>query len=264
MPSLYSTITDDLYPGPNMFDDAEILETYLHACIPSVTGQMFEEHFYVGMSREVATSQDIADEYIKGDEDAKARIRTKLLGLDPSMLSERRLHPPKRARRVVGRVGVRTGLTATDAEHIRKLLTEGKSHAEVAARYGVCSSTIGRIHTGQWSAVDPRKETGRIRMKLKAEDAEQIRTLLKEGKSHAAIAIRYGVGPSTISRIHTGQWNAVDPRTKITGRRLAELREDFAKGREYLRLAREHGQSALATKYGIDEKTVQTLCRDPS
>lgn len=101
-------------------------------------------------------------------------------------------------------------LTAKDVLVINERLKQGESTVAIAADYGVARGMISSIRTGrawQWltgNDVAPRQP------KLSAEDREQIKTLLSEGRTGREVAELFGVSPAVISYIKKGRRNYAD------------------------------------------------------
>ena len=117
-------------------------------------------------------------------------------------------------------------------EQVAEIYTSRGTTSEIAAKYGVGTSTVNRIRTGvSWSDVtdglpDVKKvEKGERKSdRLDADKAEQIREMRKAGWRHKDIAAVFGVTPATISDVCTGKtWKPSDSE-------VAELRANTIGG----------------------------------
>jgi transposase-like protein len=98
-------------------------------------------------------------------------------------------------------------LTTEQVQEIDAALKSGVSTVALARKYGVTRAMISHIRTGrawQWltgNSIPPKLP------KLSAEDREQIKALLSEGRTGREVAKLFGVTPSVVSSIKNGRRN---------------------------------------------------------
>jgi len=158
-------------------------------------------------------------------------------------------------------------LDAEQARAIAESIAEGQRHTLVAERFGVSVETVGAIKSGKrWGdAIDDelraRMAAASVGGALDAKGARAVMAALEAGRSGRSIAQEFGVSPSMVSAIKTGQaWAELDPELpvrlaaggrrgkKLDAQQVAEIKQRLAAGQSTRKVAAEYGVSASAVQ----------------
>lgn len=158
-------------------------------------------------------------------------------------------------------------LDAEQARAIARSIADGERHTLVAQRFGVSVETVGAIKSGKrWA--DAIDDELRARMAaasgagaLDADGARAVMAALKAGRSGRSIAEEFGISPSMVSAIKTGQaWAELDPELparlavgerrgkKLDALQVAQIKQRLAAGQSTRKVAVEYGVSASAVQ----------------
>ena len=160
-------------------------------------------------------------------------------------------------------------LTAEDARAIAEAIALGARHTDIAQRFGVSVETVGAIKSGKrWAdEIDAdlatRMQAARSAIALDADSARRVMAALETGRTGQSIADEFGVSPSLISAIKTGQaWADLDP--DLPTRLLALPQQGKALSEEQVARIKQRliaGQSSrkVAAEFGVSASTIQAI-----